>query len=245
MVSGDVMKIFVNMITRESPPHKHTYYEIIVYTQGCGTVRAGEMTIAAKPGLFLIIPPDLIHASVIEGDCFERIYVNGEMGHIFSLTAPTVVLDNSEKEGQMLAKMLYANRYGNREYVLALFNAFAHFLLENIKQEDEIFLAVKAIAERISDDFYDCNLDLRALLNQSGYSEDYIRAQFKKITGKTPTEFLTGVRIDHACHLIDLFKNALPLSEVAEKCGYSDYVYFSRRFKQVMGISPQKYMLGD
>lgn len=245
MALGDVMKIFVNMISRESPPHKHKYYEVIVYTKGCGTVYAGEMTIAAKPGMFLIVPPDLVHSCAFEGDCFERIYVNGEIGHIFSLNAPAVVLDNSEKEGTMLAKMLYANRYGNREYVTALANAFFHFLLENIKLENDIFLAVKGIAERISDDFYNCNIDLCELLNQSGYSEDYIRAQFKRITGKTPTEFLTQVRIDHACHLIDLFKSALPLSDVAEKCGYSDYVYFSRRFKQVTGISPQKYMLGD
>jgi len=239
------MKIFVNMIAKESPPHKHKYYEIIVYTKGSGTVFAGDMTIAAKPGMFLIIPPDLVHSCVIEGDCFERIYLNGELEHIFSLSAPAVVLDNSEKEGQMLAKMIYANRYANKEYVLALINAFTHFLLENIKTEDDIFLAVKNIVDAISDDFYDCNIDLNALLNQSGYSEDYIRAQFKRIMGKTPTEFLTKVRIDHACHLIDLYKSAVSLSDIAEMCGYSDYVYFSRRFKQVMGVSPKEYMASD
>ncbi|MBQ3573155.1 MAG: AraC family transcriptional regulator, partial [Clostridia bacterium] len=27
-----------------------------------------------------------------------------------------------------------------------------------------------------------------------------------------------------------------------EKCGYTDYVYFSRRFKKIVGKSPQKYM---
>ena len=239
------MNITIGKAVRDCLPHKHPYYQIIVYTQGAGVESMDEKNVEVQAGSILIIPPGFVHSFAKTSDTFEDIYIQGELGHIFSLAAPTVVLDNSAKEGAMLAKMLFANRYGNREYVLALFNAFAHFLLENIKQEDEIFLAVKAIAESISDDFYDCNLDLRALLNQSGYSEDYIRAQFKKITGKTPTEFLTGVRIDHACHLIDLFKSALPLSDVAEKCGYSDYVYFSRRFKQVTGISPQKYMLGD
>ena len=113
--------------------------------------------------------------------------------------------------------------------------------MENIKLEDDIFLAVKGIAERISDDFYNCNIDLCKLLNQSGYSEDYIRAQFKKITGKTPTEFLTQVRIDHACHLIDLFKSALPLSDVAEKCGYSDLYTFCHSFKRLTGYTPKEY----
>ena len=30
-------------------------------------------------------------------------------------------------------------------------------------------------------------------------------------------------------------------AEIAEKCGYTDYVYFSRRFKQITGISPREY----
>ena len=137
--------------------------------------------------------------------------------------------------------MIHANRLANREYVAALTNAFFHFLLENITLENDIFLAVKTIIEAINDNFYDSTIDLKALLNNSGYSEDYIRAQFKKVTGKTPTEFLTKVRIDHACHLIDLFKNTQTLADVAEKCGYSDYVYFSRRFKQVTGISPKEW----
>ena len=85
---------------------------------------------------------------------------------------------------------------------------------------------------------------IAGFLQKSGYAEDYIRAQFKKFTGKTPTEFLTKIRIYHACYLIDAYKNTLSLAEIAEKCGYTDYVYFSRRFKHIMGISPREYMAG-
>ena len=137
--------------------------------------------------------------------------------------------------------MICDNRLSDSEYVTALVNAFTHFLLRNIKVEDEVFSSIREITEKITENFYDYNLDLNSLLNNSGYSEDYIRAQFKKITGTTPTEFLTKVRISHACYLIDTYKTAFSLADVAEKCGYNDYVYFSRRFKQVMGISPRKY----
>ena len=101
--------------------------------------------------------------------------------------------------------------------------------------------AEKEIISEITDNFYDSNIDLGYILRRSGYAEDYVRAHFKKITGKTPTEFLTKIRIHHACYLIDIYRNSMSLSQIAEKCGYTDYIYFSRKFKQIKGISPQKY----
>ena len=32
------------------------------------------------------------------------------------------------------------------------------------------------------------------------------------------------------------------VAEIAEKCGYTDYIYFSRKFKQITGKSPRAYM---
>ncbi len=37
------------------------------------------------------------------------------------------------------------------------------------------------------------------------------------------------------------YKNHFSLAEVAEKCGYTDYVYFSKKFKEKVGISPMLY----
>ena len=84
-------------------------------------------------------------------------------------------------------------------------------------------------------------INLTEILQKSGYSEDYIRSVFKKLTGKTPHEFLTDIRMNHACFLIDVYKDTLLLSQIAEKCGYLDYVYFSKIFKSVKGVSPKSY----
>ena len=76
---------------------------------------------------------------------------------------------------------------------------------------------------------------------ESGYAEDYIRAHFKRITGKTPNEFLSGIRIKRACFLIETYRDSLSLSQISEQCGYTDYVYFSKKFKSVTGMSPKEY----
>ena len=234
------MKISINLTKDYSPAHKHAYYQIIIYTKGSGIINIGDGERKISKGDIVIVPPDVMHSSYPECE-YERIYIGGEFNQIFNFSEPVVVSDNLSGEGLLLANMIYKNRFANEDYVTALFNAFAHFLLQNINMDDTISIAVKEIINELTENFYDCNLSLSYILQKSGYAEDYIRSHFKRITGKAPVEFLTDVRISHACFLIDTYKSALSLTAVAEKCGYTDYVYFSRRFKQKMGISPRAY----
>lgn len=235
------MNFSINLIKCEYPPHKHKNYEIIVYTKGNGIFHAAEKNISVSSGKIMIIPPGIVHSSTFT-DTLERIYINGEFNHIFNLCSPVIISDNSAREGTSLARMLYNNRFSSCEYISSLLNAFTHFLLQSLNTDSEMQLVINDIIDKISNNFYDCNIKLSDLLRKSGYAEDYIRTQFKKHTHKTPTEFLTEVRINHACYLMDIYKNTLSFSEIGEKCGYTDYIYFSRRFKHVMGLSPQKYM---
>ncbi len=238
------MNYLINLINKEVSPHKHKLYEIIIYTKGYGILHAEGKNIETGPGFIVIIPPETVHYCSACDSVYERIYINGEFNQIFNLTSVTVIHDNEEKEGTLLAEMIHNNRYASSEYVAALINAFMHFLLRNIKMDNVVFLTVKKIVEKISNEFYNSDLHVGTLLKKSGYAEDYIRAQFKKIMGKTPTDFLTEIRIRHACYLIETCRNSLSLAEIAEKCGYTDYVYFSRKFKCIMGVSPRKYMMG-
>ncbi len=227
--------------TQESYPlHMHNNYEIILYLQGRGRMHTESRNYAVTAGNIIIIPPKTLHGTVPE-EYLQCIYLNGELPRLFSFTAPVLLSDNEKKEGTRLAEMIYENRYGNEDYVSSLCNAYMHFILQNLVLEDDIGAAVNQIVRKITSNFHDSSLNLCALLHQSGYAEDYIRSYFKKITGKTPTAFLTDVRIRHACYLIDIYKNTHLLSEIAEQCGYTDYVYFSRKFKMHMGVSPQEY----
>lgn len=236
------MDYLINLLKGDSYAHKHKSYEIVVYINGSGIFHTTKQDFKVSPGKIIIVPPGTEHYTSTENTDCERIFIIGEFNRIFFLPAATMISDNLTSEGLFLAKMIYANRYSDHEYLAALINAFTHFLLQNIKVEDEVFLSIKKIIETISNNFHNSNIELHELLKKSGYAEDYIRAQFKRITGKTPTEFLTKQRIDHACYLIDSYKNVFSLADIAERCGFTDYVYFSRRFKHIVGVSPRKYM---
>ena len=237
---GDVMNYLINMATSISDYHQHNEYEIVICTTGDGVFSCTE-DIPVCRGSIAIVPPKASHKFYNSGT-LERIYIRGDFNHLFSLTEPVVLQDNPEQEGLMLANMLYKYRFASQEYLAALIDAYMHHLMQSVKTEDRLHMAITQIIDGITNNFYDYHIDLKSILEGSGYAEDYIRAQFKKATGKTPNEFLTHVRIRHACFLIDIYGNVMPLSEIADKCGYTDYVYFSKKFKAITGVPPRQYV---
>ena len=234
------MNYSVNLINSDSPPHQHNYYEIVVYKKGKSVFRVEGNEYNVSHGDIIVIPPQTLHSTVIEEGA-ERIYITGMFEQIFGINSAVIINDNPDGDGLNLATMIYKNRYKDSAYVSSLCNALVHLILQMLKWEEEVSGIVKLIADKMTEQFYDSSLNPCELLKKSGYSEDYIRSKFKSIIGKTPVEFLTGIRISHACYLIDVYKNTHSLTEISEKCGFCDYVYFSRRFRQIVGVSPQKY----
>lgn len=224
------------------PQHQHKGYEIMLYLDGEGYMLADGKSIPFRRGTVIIVPPGISHGSVsVSG--FKNISVLGSFGRYFDFDYVISFSDNVSGEGALLASLIYENRFGGHAYLEALCTSYICFLTQHLKTESTITLTVQAIASEISERAFDSDINIVSILRKSGYSEDYIRSEFKKLTGKTPTEFLTEIRIKHACFLIDVYKNTFSLSEISEKCGYLDYSYFSKRFKSAVGVSPQTYKM--
>lgn len=222
------------------PIHKHDQYEIIFYLNGIGHMHTFDHDYEFGSGNIIIIPPNTFHASYSK-EGFKSIYLRGEFDRYFNLQEPVYLKDNERSEARQLALIALANRFGDADYLTALCTSLIHYMLKNLKFVDNIGAAVSRLMDSITDSFHDSALNLSALLCESGYAEDYIRAHFKRITQKTPVEFLTDIRIKHACFLMEVYGNSASLSEIAEQCGFTDYVYFSKRFKAINGISPSEY----
>lgn len=220
--------------------HSHRFCEIITYTSGNGVLFLDGLEYQVKCGDIAIIPAGISHASLSIND-LRSIYVTGDLGYGFNFSAPFVITEDLDKEGVCLANLIYNNRYGNKDYLISLCNTYITFIMQNLKIEDGLTQAVREIARKIERSFCDYNVKINEFLKESGYAEDYVRANFKKVTGKTPNEYLTDIRIKHAVKLIEGYANALQLSEIADRCGYDDYIYFSRKFKKTLGVSPQQY----
>lgn len=62
---------------------------------------------------------------------------------------------------------------------------------------------------------------------------------FKLVTNKTYYDFLTEIRISHACRF--LIEDKLSIDQIADQCGFYNISNFYRQFKKVMEITPLTY----
>ncbi|WP_405117813.1 AraC family transcriptional regulator [Paenibacillus sp. FSL H8-0317] len=62
---------------------------------------------------------------------------------------------------------------------------------------------------------------------------------FRQLTGHKPLDYVNHVRIKHAKDW--LRKSDEPLRDIASRVGFKDEYYFSRRFRQMTGLSPRQY----
>ena len=67
----------------------------------------------------------------------------------------------------------------------------------------------------------------------------YFSRLFKANMGVNFTDYVNKLRVDLACKL--LLNNDITLVEIAQLCGFNDQSYFSKIFKNIVGISPKKY----
>lgn len=82
-------------------------------------------------------------------------------------------------------------------------------------------------------------IDVDALAKLEHMSATSFRIVFREHTGLSPNEYIIAQRISYACRLIAQIN--LNISEIAGESGYRDQYYFSRLFKNRMGMSPSRY----
>ena len=64
--------------------------------------------------------------------------------------------------------------------------------------------------------------------------------KLKSLTGLTYVSFIRNIRMKAACRIMEEKKN-IRISELAYAVGYNDPRYFSKCFKQKMGMTPTEY----
>lgn len=100
--------------------------------------------------------------------------------------------------------------------------------------------SVAKIEEFVRLHFIDSTLSLKSLARKFGYNEKYLSKLFLRHTGVRFGEYLTSLRVNAACGLLRDGKTSV--KEAAIACGFSDPLYFSKVFKNRMGVSPSEFI---
>ena len=109
-------------------------------------------------------------------------------------------------------------------------------LLKMKEKSESIFI------QRVSSYFYEHiaeEIDMDRLSALFGYTKSHFCRKFKAATGVSTMEYLGAYRLDIAAKLLK--GSDMQISEIAEKCGFSDSNYFSRSFRARYDLSPREY----
>ena len=99
-------------------------------------------------------------------------------------------------------------------------------------------LPMQQILDTLDRDFA-APFSLEGLARAFHVSPGCLSSHFRRSVGMSPMQYVMNTRLTHAKAL--LLKTALPVGEIALRCGFQDGSNFSRRFRQQFQLSPLSY----
>jgi|GEM_PF-3161776 AraC-like DNA-binding protein len=124
--------------------------------------------------------------------------------------------------------------------LLEVVEAFESEIVEVVEMEQH-----EGASDKIDElrQFIEAHLAERVTIHEAArhlaISSSCLAARIKRVTGQTFGELLFRARLQHAREL--LIYTDRRVSQVAFECGFEDHAYFSRRFRQDLGVSPLEY----
>ena len=108
---------------------------------------------------------------------------------------------------------------------------------QKMHQTDKLFMdtVVDTIQEHIESE----NLRMELIAERLGLTARNFYRKFKKISGRTPSEFIKEYRFEYAARL--LTTTHLTIQEIMYRVGISNKSYFYREFQKKYGLKPKEY----
>lgn len=239
------------------PRHSHDYYVVCLIERGFQSFTHKGDKYFTPPGGVILINPGTVHTGEpADAHGFQMRSLYPTTGHMqkaaFELTG--------RHQGLPFFKEVRVDDRWARESLLALHQAlaggasslecesrFTWTLAQFIqrygdirakeqrlgKEREAIRQARRYIEERFAE-----GLSLNQLADHVSLSPYYLLRAFRAEMGMPPYTYLESIRIRQAQQLIEAGK---PLAEVAVETGFSSQSHLTRRFKQIIGVTPGQY----
>lgn len=226
-------------------PQTHGGFEVICF-ETCGKLNADGKTIDCAEGDAVVLPPLLPHCLL--GGRAVRVVLDKAL-----LPLKTVLAIPAEEARDLCDAASRAYAYGQRRdgrcgSVLSAYGGLIAALITAYSAPDGFSPAVKAVVEDADGHIGDPTYSLESFIRTLPLNYDYVRKLFKKEVGATPHEYLTRARMERARSIIlsgvtNRYSD-YTVTQIAEACGFSEPLYFSRVFKKYFGVAPSLYLNG-
>lgn len=230
--------------------HYHTLYEIYFLESGTCNYFADNKIYSMLPGDVAFVKANVIHNTVYGDEVCSRMLINCShkfipMGivpanvYIYRNAAKTEILKDYFERIQYE----YHRRGKNSEEFITL---YIKLLLLTISDGDNEYNGETTRSEYINDAInfikngYMGEISLSETARKLSVSAEHLSRQFKKETGFGFLEYINILRLKKAEEML-LSGKRINITKIADACGFCDSNYFSVKFKNFYGVSPQKW----
>jgi len=247
-------------------PHAHEEMEFLYVVRGEAEVSVNSTKYRAKPGDIFVFNCDEIHSCMktfpgYQTFCiqFRPSFLSSNMMDICEYNYIRPLIEKSARfknyyENELSLKLIFAEcekeyREKSEGYHIALKGYIYAFLsrlyrlnphlktgtISNEKHSN--YERVNSIITHIAANYIE-PIEFKKLVSDMHLDYSYFSRIFKAQTGKSMLRYLNEYRLTIALNLLsNTNKN---ITEIALSCGFDDLNYFSRSFKQLIGLSPTK-----
>jgi AraC-like DNA-binding protein len=143
---------------------------------------------------------------------------------------------NDESPSQRLVSLLdiLVRLADSKELKPLLSTQFNAHHISNTKDTERIDTVIEFIMKNYTQEIY--VTEIAAMLNMSSAS---FSRYFKHHTHKTFSNYVTEIRISHACRM--LMHGDKNISEISYLCGFENLSNFYRHFRKITGVIPKDY----
>lgn len=219
------------------------YFKIIV-PEGDSAVECADGTVELGEGEIAVIPPFVKHA--VRGRtlcvCLEQA--------LLSFKEICIVRDDDSRgiaHAAEQAAEYFKAKNPTQGSILAALGALIVAYVTAFAGGERLSPVVETVRSEVRKNLSNPLFSLEDSIKKLPLNYDYVRKLFKKETGVTPHEYLLECRMQFARELIasgigNRYSN-YSVGQIAEACGFSEPLYFSRVFKKYYGFSPSQAKL--
>ena len=217
----------------------HDFWELTATTAGTGKL-IGTPEVPLKPGTLCLVPPGLLH-NERSGPDMDTIWIGFHARRLPAFRTQIAVQNMplvlfieqlwifSKQRGGPIGPELDARTSVALSWFLRLHSEGAPAMGDDLMDQ----------AVKYMDQHFAQKMIIMEIARKLHCSEGHLHRAFKRHTGRTPIEYLSRLRIQHASHLL---KNTdLPVNDIAKHVGYPDPFYFSRVFRKFLEQSPSEF----
>lgn len=222
-----------------------------IVINGCGTLKYDGKTHKLDKGNIVFINCNKPYSHTSDNWTIKWVHFNGNnLGNIYNKFI--------SRGGKAVISTSFINEYDNflegiyRDSVLNEYTADMNIYdkltsLLSLLMSETIYSSpsnkkhkydIKVIKNYL-DNNYLSNISLSELTNKFYINKFYLTRLFKETYSKTINEYIVHKRIDKSKEMLRYTDKTV--AQISMDCGFKDPNYFSRKFKDIEGITPKNY----